>query len=416
MTARPDHDEEHAVLPSLPLEPDVLAEALPHPVVGERDADAPATVSVPIDPEDAVTVPPPPVEDPGPVIPPLPPSPGAAEPEPTPDGEPADDQAAAVTYSTIPAFPDDPAHPAPARTRADGPEGFWPHLVHTASLGLIKPKDSWRVRARQALDDRIAIDLDQTVFVPVLARKGGVGKTTVSVLLATALAAARADRVLALDANPDRGTLAERFGRRGTATVRDIVTNAGTIAAQHSLGDHAAIDPATGLSVLASDADPLLASALDEGDYHVLANLAAGSYAVVVSDSGTGLVEPVMRAALVRADTIVVVSGGSADEARLASETLTWLEANGHDELVAGAVVAINTATPATSVDRLDEIRAHFAARVREVVIVPYDEQLAAGSVVDFRRLHPATRFVARQLAAAVMDGIGDRAAAEGAT
>ena len=55
-----------------------------------------------------------------------------------------------------------------------------------------------------------------------------------------------------------------------------------------------------------------------------------------------------MRATLQRADSIVIVSGGSVDEARLASETLTWLEANGYGELVRNAVVAINSATQGT--------------------------------------------------------------------
>ncbi len=80
-------------------------------------------------------------------------------------------------------------------------------------------------------------------------------------------------------------------------------------------------------------------------------------------------------------------------------------------ELVRNGVVAINTATPATSLAKLEEIEAHFAARVREVVTLPYDPHLAAGSVVDFAGLLPDTRIAARELAAAVMDGLigGDR-------
>ncbi|MFW8746037.1 hypothetical protein ACOI9R_38475, partial [Mesorhizobium japonicum] len=100
------------------------------------------------------------------------------------------------------------------------------------------------------------------------------------------------------------------------------------------------------------------------------------------------------------------VSGGSLDEARLASETLTWLEANGYADLVRNGVVALNTATQGTELVKLTEIEAHFRSRVREVVRLPYDRELAAGSIVRYAALKPFTRQSARDLAAAVMDGL----------
>jgi len=116
-----------------------------------------------------------------------------------------------------------------------------------------------------------------------------------------------------------------------------------------------------------------------------------------------------MRPTLQRADGLVVVSGGSVDEARLASETLTWLEANGYKDLVKNAVVALNTATQGTNVVKLDEIENHFASRVRAVVKIPYDPLLAAGSIIDWPRLSPYTREAARELAALVVAGMSER-------
>ena len=43
--------------------------------------------------------------------------------------------------------------------------------------------------------------------VAVLSLKGGVGKTTTAVGLGATFATLRGDRVIAVDANPDRGTL-----------------------------------------------------------------------------------------------------------------------------------------------------------------------------------------------------------------
>ncbi len=286
------------------------------------------------------------------------------------------------------------------------PEGFWQSLLYTLTLHLVNVGDSRRVRARKALDARIARRLDGgTRFVPVLTRKGGVGKTTITTLLGMAMADVREDRVIAIDANPDRGTLAERVSKQTQSTVRDVVTQASSITSFSDFTEMISRDE-TRLDVLASDTDPMLSEAFDEADYNVVANLAARFYSIVLTDCGTGIVHSVMRATLQRADAVVIVSGGSVDEARLASETLTWLEANGYGELVRNAIVALNTGTQGTNIVKIDEIEAHFRSRVREIVRIPYDPVLAAGSIVEYARLQPLTRASARDLAALVVDGL----------
>lgn len=293
--------------------------------------------------------------------------------------------------------------------RADVPEGFWQRFLYEISFHLINVGDSRAVRERKAMDRRIAQPFEQgTRFVPVLTRKGGVGKTTVTTLLGMALAEVRDDRVIAIDANPDRGTLAERVAKSTGATVRDVVNLAAGIAGFTDFAELVSKDQ-TRLHVLASDTDPLLSEAFDEDDYNVVADQAARFYSIVLTDCGTGVVHSVMKPTLERADGLVIVSGGSIDEARLASETLTWLEANGYADLVKRSVVALNTATQGTNVVKLDEIEAHFLSRVREVVRIPYDPDLAAGSVVNWYKLDPYTREAARELAAFVVEGMVER-------
>jgi len=288
------------------------------------------------------------------------------------------------------------------------PEGFWQRFLYEISFHSINVGDSRAVRERKALDRRISHPFDRgSRFVPVLTRKGGVGKTTVTTLLGMALAEVRDDRVLGIDANPDRGTLAERVARSTGATVRDVVNLASGISSFTDFAELVSKDK-TRFHVLASDTDPLLSEAFDEDDYNVVADQAARFYSIVLTDCGTGVVHSVMRPTLERADGLVVVSGGSVDEARLASETLTWLEANGYAELVRRAVVALNTATQGTNVVKLDEIEQHFVSRVRDVVRIPYDPYLAAGSIVDWSRLSPYTREAARDLAALVVEGMAE--------
>ncbi|HTL39941.1 MAG TPA: MinD/ParA family protein [Pseudolysinimonas sp.] len=234
------------------------------------------------------------------------------------------------------------------------PEGFWREYVYGVTLGLVNLGDSRAVRARKALQSRIGRPLPAGAHhVPVISRHGGVGTTTVTTLLGLALAAER-DDALAIDAHPDRGVLADRL----TADVLPVRTAAPRV------GTH-------------------------EG--------------VVLTDGASG---ERMRAALRAAESVVVVSGGTSEQARLASETVTWLHENELADLADNAVVAINTATPGTRYESLDAIEAHFQARVRDVVRIPYDEELAAGAPVRFGALRPDTVEAARELAAKVIDGL----------
>ncbi|NYF16338.1 MinD-like ATPase involved in chromosome partitioning or flagellar assembly [Microbacterium sp. AK009] len=292
------------------------------------------------------------------------------------------------------------------------PEGVWRHLVYSLTGRRVNLGDSRRARARKELDRRIGAPLTGGArFVPVLSRKGGVGKTTVTTLLGMALADARDDRVIAVDANPDRGTLAERIARANGKTVRDLARARAEVNGYNDISRIVARD-ATRLDVLASDADPRVSEAFSDRDYHDVATLAAHYYSIVLTDTGTGIVHSVMGATLELADQLVVVAGLSVDEARLASETLTWLETNGYAEHVKNAVVVLNNSRPGPPVVRPDELETHFRSRVRAVIRLPFDPQIAAGSAITFRDLQPATRLAARELAATVVEGLRDLAPA----
>jgi MinD-like ATPase involved in chromosome partitioning or flagellar assembly len=286
------------------------------------------------------------------------------------------------------------------------PEGAWRHFLYSISGKRINLGDGKRARARKSLDRRIAAPLPGGArFVAVLSRKGGVGKTTVTALLGMALADARDDRVIAVDANPDRGTLAERIARPSGKTVRDLVRAKGSVNGYNDISTIVARDE-TRLDVLASDSDPRVSEAFNDDDYREVATIAAHYYSIVLTDTGTGIVHSVMGATLDVADQLVVVAGLSVDEARLASETLTWLETNGYADAVRNAVVVLNQARPGTPLVRADELDAHFRTRVRDVVRIPYDPMIAAGSAITYRELQPATRAAARELAAKVVEGL----------
>ena len=290
--------------------------------------------------------------------------------------------------------------------RRDAPESGLRRVLHTATFGVVNLGDSKKVRERRALDRVIGRRLDGgTKFIPVLTRKGGVGKTTVTTMLGMALSLVREDRVVAIDANPDRGTLAERFKRTTDRTIRELVAKASSIHSFSDFSEFVSRDK-TRLDVIASDTDPHLSEAFNEQDYNTVAELVSRYYSIALTDCGTGIVHSVMKPTLDRAHGLVIVSGGSFDEARLAAETLTWLDANGYKHLVRNSIVALNTATQGTQLVNLDEIESHFRSRVRGIIRIPYDAQLAAGSYIDFDKLKPLTREAARELAALVVEGV----------
>jgi MinD-like ATPase involved in chromosome partitioning or flagellar assembly len=284
------------------------------------------------------------------------------------------------------------------------PAGGWRRWLYAATFGYVNVGDSEKVRLRRVLEHRVGARLgERTRYVPVLSRKGGVGKTTVTTLLGMTLADIREDRVIAMDANPDRGTLSDRSPGRAEHTARQLVQDRFAVDSFAQLSNYVARDGSR-LDVLASETDPTVAQAFDEVDYGAVTEILGRYYSVVLTDSGTGMVHSVMKGTLEKADTVVLVSGGSVDEARLASETLSWLEAHHRHDLVAKAVVVINMSSGgATQVD-VGQIEEHFSSRVRAVVKIPYDRHLAEGSRIQMDKLRPATRSAAVELAALVVD------------
>ncbi|MDQ0617896.1 nucleotide-binding protein [Arthrobacter globiformis] len=287
---------------------------------------------------------------------------------------------------------------------AAAPVSGWRRWLYQATLGYVNLGDSDQVRIQRAMEHRIAMRLgERTRYVPVLSRKGGVGKTTVTTLLGMVLAELREDRVIAMDANPDRGTLSDRSPGRADFTARQLVKDRFTVDSFAQLSNYTAREGSR-LDVLASDTDPMVAHAFDDSDYRAVTDILGRYYSIVLTDSGTGMVHSVMKGTLEKADAVVLVSGGSVDEARLASETLSWLEAHGRQDLVAKATVVINMAAGNRTLVNIDEIEQHFLSRVKNVVRIPHDPHLAEGSRIRLGQLKPATRAAAVELAALVVD------------
>jgi MinD-like ATPase involved in chromosome partitioning or flagellar assembly len=292
----------------------------------------------------------------------------------------------------------------PARRRAPAPG--WRRFLYQASGGLIRvPVSAAELRRRDMMARVRAPVAGGHHRVAVLSLKGGVGKTTTTVGLGATLASLRGDRVIAVDANPDRGTLSDKVRLETAATVRDLLNERGQI--ERYADVRAFTSQSTSrLEVLASDRDPTVSVAFSESDYCEVSRVLEHFYSICITDCGTGLLHSAMAGVLKLADQIVLVSSPSVDGARSASATLDWLAAHSYGDLVRDAVVVLSIIRPGSrSAVDLDRMEQHFAARCRAVTRIPFDAHLEEGAELELDQLSRATADAYLALAALVGDG-----------
>ena len=287
--------------------------------------------------------------------------------------------------------------------RATPTEG-WRLALYAASGGRINPGQSPQEAARVELVHRIRRPLPAPHRVAVVSVKGGVGKTTVAACLGLVLAELRGDRVVALDANPDAGTLSERLTGPGGPTVRDLYEDMPNLASVAELTRYTR--GAGRLHVLGSEQEPAMGEAFSAEEYLEVTSLLERFYNVIVTDSGTGMVHSAMEATLATADSLVVVGSPTVDGANRASRTLSFLVDEGYRVAAEQSVVVLCGDRHSPDVDRA-LIRSHFATRCRAVVDIPPDPHLATGGRIDPGRWQGSTRDAWYLLAAHIADGFG---------
>jgi MinD-like ATPase involved in chromosome partitioning or flagellar assembly len=286
------------------------------------------------------------------------------------------------------------------------PSSGWRRVLYQATGGLVHPPQSAAELRRRELVARARTPVSGGHHrVAVLSLKGGVGKTTTVMGLGSTLASLRGDRVIAVDANPDRGTLSDKLRLETSATVRDLLDERDQIQRYADVRAFTTQAPSR-LEVLASDRDPTVSVAFSEQDYQDVAEVLEHYYSICITDCGTGLLHSAMAGVLRLSDQIVLVSSPSVDGARSASATLDWLQAHGYGDLVREAVVVLAIVRPRgkSTVD-LGRLEQHFAARSRAVIRIPYDAHLEEGAEVDLDLLSKATADAYLALAAEVGDG-----------
>jgi cellulose biosynthesis protein BcsQ len=190
--------------------------------------------------------------------------------------------------------------------------------------------------------------------VAVVSPTGGVGKTTSAFLVGNLLASHRRLGVVAVDANPDFGTLADLAPESSIErSLADLLADMDEVATAAQLRGYVSRLP-SGLHLLAAPH-----TAVTPQEYGRLLAFLSMFYEVVILDLGSGLTAPIARLAIERADQLVLVTTPDPVAAQLVISALDHLDQE-------RTTVLINQARSPVPGHR----------RLPRSVVLPHDEQL----------------------------------------
>ncbi|CAM5667278.1 hypothetical protein SBADM41S_10300 [Streptomyces badius] len=258
---------------------------------------------------------------------------------------------------------------------------------------------------RQRKLDLIRTPVLSCYRIAVISLKGGVGKTTTTTALGSTLATERQDKILAIDANPDAGTLGRRVRRETGATIRDLVQAIPYLNSYMDIRRFTSQAP-SGLEIIANDVDPAVSTTFNDEDYRrAIEVLGAASTRSSSPTRAPGCsTAPRCAACSTSPTSSIIISTPSVDGASSASTTLDWLSAHGYADLVQRSLTVISGVRETGKMIKVDDIVQHFETRCRGVVVVPFDEHLAAGAEVDLDMMRPKTREAYFHLSALVAE------------
>jgi MinD-like ATPase involved in chromosome partitioning or flagellar assembly len=240
--------------------------------------------------------------------------------------------------------------------------------------------------------------------------KGGVHKTTATVLAAATVGSVRGQGVLAWDDNELRGTLGLRAGSaRHARTIRHLIADLAEVEAQHGYALTDALDAYLRHSsdgsydVLAGEESPRFAQRLDQYTVRRVLELLRRTHDVICVDTGNNVESANWQTVLQAADQLVITTVPREDAAFTADWMLDLLYDVGMGELATNAVTLLSCPTPGRS-PLLEDFRRHFASRTRAVAVVPYDPALEAGSSIEYQQLQPETRDAWLQAASVMLE------------
>jgi|HubBroStandDraft_1064217.scaffolds.fasta_scaffold03178_3 MinD-like ATPase involved in chromosome partitioning or flagellar assembly len=271
--------------------------------------------------------------------------------------------------------------------------------IESAPSRLERARVKWRELDNLGqLDARITEPrLMHCATIAVVSPKGGVGKTTVTALLGTLFSLLRRDPIVAVDTNPDFGSL----GRVLTPDQNWFVDDLARLVLEDDELSLTSLDSLLGravhgLLVVPSPTDPDRMTALDEEAYRRVITRLKDFFSLVLLDCGTGLQDPALSAAIAAADQVVLLTDAQPATASLVAESTELLHQWGRPITVVVNRMPLKGAK--LDVGRLSR----YLPAARGLVVVPDDvvaaTRLATGRF-NWRDAPESWQFALRRLA-----------------
>lgn len=297
------------------------------------------------------------------------------------------------------------------------PKRGWRKWLYSASFQKLNPGESPDEIEVRLLETAIKSPISGQHSVTVLGGKGGCGKTSVTVSIASVFARIRQkDPVLAADADTAQAAnLPDRIAPEASATYADVLSEK-VIERNSDLRNYVGQNLESGLDVLAGPARVGGHADLDAETYAKAHERLQKLYNLLFSDTGVDFNHPVMRGVLTNADSLLMVASTAPDGLAGANIALAWLDHHGYKHFETQMVIVINNIREARgrkerkrTARQVEEMKADFVKRVpaERIFELPFDPHIAEAGVVDLDQLRPKTRRTLMKIAAAVAGGFG---------
>lgn len=283
------------------------------------------------------------------------------------------------------------------------PGSGWRKFIYNASFKTINLGESPGERHYRELRERIRRHIRKQYVIGFVSGKGGVGKTTMTASVGAVFRECRPENVVAIDAAPGFGTLAGRIDEAPPGDY-SAVLNDTDVQGYADIREHLGQNQ-IGLDVLAgnraSDQPRPLVPAMFTG---VLSRLRR-THNVILVDTADDLEHPVMKAVFDACDTLVFVSGLTADTSLPVTRSIDLLRSLGYHELVSRSMVILNDSRNSYDSDARKYLTERFSQSGASVEFMPYDAHLAKGGIIDAQHeLQKKTRLRLFEITAALAD------------